>query len=415
MSSTSSAGSYRAVHAIPNAAPTFGAALLGRLAFGLLPLAMLFTVEHATHSFASAGGVLACYGLTTVLLPLKARIIDRYGQATVLPALTVGSAAALGAMAALDGAGLHAPGLFVLLAIVCGLCAPPLGPAMRAVWRTLTDDTNLVTRAYSLDSVCEEVIYLIGPLLVGVMITTVSASGALIVAAALLLAGTFAMSAMPAVRRTKGTVSGEPVRFDIGPLRSAGFCLVVLTILITAIGMSVAITCVAARAQNHGMPAAAGYIEAALAVGSVLGGLAWGRRRHARAVSTHLTGLTVTLAVGTAIAAGADNLIVLGVVMALSGVAVAPLFVASYLASDQMAPAHHRTEASTWVNTANNIGAAAGTAAAGILVDRVDTTFGFAAGAVLLALSAAVVRAGRQSIDHHDQNHTLTEDAVPQP
>jgi predicted MFS family arabinose efflux permease len=222
------------------------------------------------------------------------------------------------------------------------------------------------------------------------------------------------MAAMPAVRRTEGTASGERVQFSIGPLRSAGFLPVMLTILITAIGISIAITCVAARAQTQGLPAAAGYIEATFALGSVVGGLAWGRRRHTRCVSTHLTCLIAVLAAGIAIAAAASNLIVLGVVMAASGSVVAPLFIVSYLASDDMVPAHQRTEAGTWVNTANNIGAVAGAAAARILVDHIDTTFGFATGAILLVLSAAVVVAGRHSIDHN-QNRTRAESAVTEP
>lgn len=401
MSSTSRAGSYRAVLTIPHAATTFGAALAGRLSYGLLPLAMLFTVQRATNSFTSAGAVLACFGLTSVLLPFKARIVDRHGPARVLPVLSAGNSAALTAMAVLAWSGSRAVAPFLLLGIASGLCAPPLGPAMRAVWRTITEGTDLLERAYSLDSVCEETLYLVGPLLVGVLLKIASAPVALLVTAALLLSGTVTMAGQQLVRRTRVAVSGAPARWGIGPLRSPGFRPVVLTILVTAIGMSIATTCVAARAQAHGSPAAAGYIEAALAVGSVVGGLAWGRRRHTRSVSAHLAGLTLVLAAGIGVAAVAGNLVVLGVVLAATGLAVAPLFIVSYLASDELAPAHQRTEASTWVNTANNIGAAAGASVAGVLVDHVDVTAGFATGAVLLALSATVaavaLRPGRSA------------------
>jgi predicted MFS family arabinose efflux permease len=81
---------------------------------------------------------------------------------------------------------------------------------------------------------------------------------------------------------------------------------------------------------------------------------------------------------------------------------------------DPRVDCRERSSTITWVNTANNIGAATGAAAAGILVDHVDTAFGFVTGAILLGLSAAVVRAGRHSIDHH-QNHTLAKSAVTEP
>src|ERR1017187_8518809 len=47
--------------------------------------------------------------------------------------------------------------------------------------------------------------------------------------------------------------------------------------------------------RHGGLPGAAGYIEAAIALGSVAGGLLWGRRRHTRTHSTHLAGLVAVL------------------------------------------------------------------------------------------------------------------------
>ncbi len=69
------------------------------------------------------------------------------------------------------------------------------------------------------------------------------------------------------------------------------------------------------------------------------------------------------LAAGIALPATAENLVVRGIVMA-----AVPVFVVSYLASDKLVPEHQSTEASTWVNTANNLGAAAGSTTAAFLV-----------------------------------------------
>ena len=77
--------------------------------------------------------------------------------------------------------------------------------------------------------------------------------------------------------------------------------------------------------------------------------------------------------------------------MGAAGVAVAPLFVVSYLAADNVTPPHQRTEASTWINTANNLGSSAGSALAGLLIQRTTPSHGFLAGGVLLALVAAIV------------------------
>ncbi|HYO17192.1 MAG TPA: MFS transporter [Dermatophilaceae bacterium] len=390
-SRTPATESYRAVLAIPYAAPTFGAALVGRLSYGLLPLSVLFSVQQSTGSFATAGGVVAAIGLTSILLPLKARLVDRHGQAQTLTPLALLCASALAAIAVLAWSGPAPAAVYILLGVLAGLGTPPLGPAMRSTWRTLTDGTQLRQRAYSLDSVCEESLYLIGPLLVAVILNVASAPAALLVTASLMIVGTLAMVWMPPLRHVRSPESAAPLRFNLGPLLAPGFWPVVVAILVAAVGLSMAFTSIAARAQRQGLPAAAGYVEAAIALGSVAGGLLWGRRRHTRSHSTHLAGLIGVLGVGIALSAAATSLTALGIVMAVTGLAIAPLFVVSYLAADDLAPEHQQTEAGTWVNTANNIGSAAGASVAGLLIDRASISAGFAVGGVALALTSVLI------------------------
>ena len=204
---------------------------------------------------------------------------------------------------------------------------------------------------------------------------------------------------MPPARQLRSAGSTAPLRFDLGPLVAPGFWPVVAAILATTVGLNMAVTSIAARAQAQGLPAAAGYIEAALALGSVTGGLLWGRRRHTRTHWTHLAGLIGVLAIGIAICAAVTSLTALGTLMAVIGLAIAPLFVVSYLAADDLAPEHQQTEASTWVNTANNIGSAAGASLAGLLIDRASISIGFAVGAVILGLTSLLMWLTHRSIE----------------
>lgn len=391
MSRTISAGSYRAVLALPYARTTFAAALVGRLAYGLLPLSLLFTVQSATNSFASAGVVVAVFGAMSLLLPLKSRIVDRHGQHRVLPVLAGACAAALAAIAMLAWSGADSPAIYVALTVVAGAAAPPLGPAMRSTWRVLTDGTDLKARAYSLDSVFEESLYLVGPMIVGVVLAVASGMAALAATACLLAFGTFAMVWQPPARRPGSPAASGSARFGVGPLRAPGFAPVVITILAAAAALSIAYTCIAARAQQNGTPEAAGYVEAAIACGSVVGGLLWGRLAPRNSRMTQLAALVAYLTIGISVAAAATSLVVLGVVMAPTGLAIAPLFVVSYLAADELAPPQQRTEASTWVNTANNIGSALGASVAGFLIEGAGAGAGFAVGGALLAATAVVV------------------------
>ncbi|WP_432946904.1 MFS transporter [Kribbella sp. CA-253562] len=383
MSSTTRAGSYRAVLLLPSALRTFAPALAGRLAYGLLPLSTLFTVHRSTGSFGVAGAAVAGFGLASLSMPYKARLVDRFSQRRVLPPLALVCASGLVATIFLS-----TPALLVALVTLTGLFAPPLGPSMRSNWRLITENTDLKERAYALDAICEESLYLAGPLLAGLLISLWSAPAALVCTAVLLASGTVLMVTAPLTRRT---TSPSPTRHPLGPLTNGGLRRILVVILVTAAGVSTAYLCVAGVAQAEGRPGAAGFVEAGIGLGSVVGGLLWGRRKHTRSHETQLAGLIGVLAVGLLLASLATHLVVLGVVMGLAGVAVAPLFVVSYLAADDLTPPDQRTEASTWINTANNLGSAAGASLTGLLIDRAGPSYGFLAGGVLLVLVSGVV------------------------
>jgi predicted MFS family arabinose efflux permease len=129
----------------------------------------------------------------------------------------------------------------------------------------------------------------------------------------------------------------------------------------------------------------------------VIGGLTWARRTHTRSHWQHLAALIGLLATAFLAASFAGNLVVLGVVMAMGGLAVAPLFVVSYLAADELTPPHQRTEASTWINTVNNLGSAAGSSLAGLAIDRSTPSHGFLAAGLLLCVVTAVLLAASPS------------------
>lgn len=398
---SNTAGSYRDVLALPYALRTFVPALVGRLAYGLLPLALLLTVQHATSSFAVAGAADAAFGLPSILMPAQARALDRFGQARVLPALALVCAGALAGIACL-GTPPAAPGVLIALCLCAGVTAPALGPAMRASWSVVTASSRLKERAYMLDSLCEEALYLLGPLLVGVVITWRSPRAALTVAAALMLAGAAVMATAPPGRAVRASTraAGKRAagqRWDVGPVTLASVRRVVVTMLAVAVALSMAYTCVAATAQQRGRPGVAGFIQAGVGLGSVVGGVLWARRNHRRPRHQQLGALIALLAAGVVVGgAAAGSLLLVGAAMGLVGLAVAPLFVVAYLAMDSLAPPHQHTEASSWINVGNNIGSALGAALGGVVIDHTSPSAGFLVGGALLGSTALwVLASGR--------------------
>ena len=387
--------SYRAVLGLPGARSAFAFATLGRLSFGTLPLALLFMTQQATDSFGVAGTVMAVFGLMTMSGPAKSRMVDRFGPPLVLTVLGLLYAVTLLALAAVGGGSSSPKTLLILLAAIAGATVPPLGPVMRSLWSELAPDVALRQRAYSLDAVAEEALYSLGPVLVGLMLTAGSPDLAVAVSAVLAALGAIGLGTCPAARRFPVHQSVNAKRFGLGPLRAPRFRSVLITILGAGLGLGVLDVAVAARATAEGDPAAAGYLLAAMTVGSAVGGLWWGQRSRGSDNARQLTLLAFGIAVGVFVAGWITNLLMLGAALFLTGSLIAPAFIVSYLAADQMAPASQRTEANTWVNTLNNLGTAGGAAIAGVLVDRTTVTHTFVAGAVLVALAGITLLATR--------------------
>lgn len=397
----SQAVTYAAVLRRPGAARAFAAASLSRLSYGTVSLSLLLTAAQATGSFGTAGSVVAAFGLPALLLPYKARLLDRHGLPPVLLPLSLGCAACLLAAAACAAAGARSPGPYLLLALAAGVLAPPVGPVMRTVWASLTPEPAARQRAYGLDAASEEALSVLGPVLVGLLAALVAAWAALVLTAALALAGSVVLATVP----VRGTATAVPSPRDArGPLRLPRFRWLLLLMLAMSLALGPAEVAVVARVAELGHATSAGPVLAALSLGSAVGGLLWGRVPRTRRHVPQLLGLLSLLAVGLALAAAAPGVLALTGALALTGTVVAPLFVVAYVAADRLVPERSRTEATTWVATASNLGGAAGVAASGLLVDAVSarTTLLLAAVALALAVPVLALLAGRltRSRDH---------------
>ncbi|MFG2627433.1 MFS transporter [Streptomyces sp. NPDC048473] len=397
----SRAPSYATVLRTRHASRTFGAALLGRLSYGMVSLSLMLAVKDATGSYSVAGAVMALFGAASVFLsPARAALIDRYGPRRALPPMAGVYAALLAALAYITWRPGASSLLLWVLAVTAGACTPPLGPVMRTLWSSLVPERELLQRAYSLDGVAEELLFVTGPLLVGlVMRFTVPAAGVAI-SAALVLVGALALVSSPAVRGIGATPSTEKTAapqdrprgqrlLGIVGLRHAalvaatvGLCLGALDLLVVAF------------TEQHHRGAAVAWVLAALSAGSAVGGLAYGAVSWRASNRVRLPVPAVGLGVAMVVAGMSPHVYVLVAVVAAAGVFVAPALTTAYLVADESVGADSRTQAGAWVNTAVNAGSSAGTAAVGLLVGRLPPAVCFAVAAVPALLCAAAVARG---------------------
>ncbi|WP_327697751.1 MFS transporter [Streptomyces sp. NBC_00459] len=391
MSAISTRPSYAAVLRIPYARRTFATALLGRLSYGVVPLSVMLAVTRASGSYAVAGTVMALFGATVVLLaPARAALIDRYGPRRALVPLLLAHLTALGLLTV----AVWRPGapVFVLgsLTAFAGACVPPLGPTMRAVWSGIAEDRQLLQRAYSLDGVAEELLFVSGPLLVGVLAGfTVPAVG-IVVGAALMAAGTAGFVTSPAVRgmrpaarkAPRGTGGGRRVlgriRGPVGAAAGVGLALGSLDLLVV----------VFAGQRGHG-GASVAWVLAALSAGSAVGGLLNGAVAWRRPARVRLALLAFGLGLALLGAGLAPGLGTLTLALTLAGVFVSPALTTAYLIADEAVTPEVRVRAGAWVNTATNAGSTIGAAGAGVLAGHLPVGACFALTGVTVLLAGA--------------------------
>ncbi|HET6860079.1 MAG TPA: MFS transporter [Streptomyces sp.] len=398
----SRAATYRAVLRTPRSRRPFAAAMLGRLSYGMVPLALILTIQDATGSYATAGGAMALFGLTSVLLsPARAALIDRHGARCALPPMAVAYAVLLVALAAVTRWPDAPDALLVGAAAVAGACTPPLGPVVRAVWSRLLSDRQLLQRAYSLDGVAEELLYVSGPLLAGLLAAVLLPAAGLVAGAALVLVGGLGLATSAAVREADAAPA-DAVREEGAPRASSGRRRPVVRALrapiAAAAGLGLCIGAVellvVAFADQHDRAAAVSWVLAALSAGSAVGGLAYGAVNWRVPERVRLPLLVAGLGLALAPAGLSPHLYVLIGAAGLAGIFVAPALTTAYLIADGSVPDRDRTRAGAWVNTAFNAGASAGAAAFGLLVGRVPLAvcFALAAAPVLLAAAVSITR-----------------------
>ena len=384
---------YRDLLSTPGGKRFSGAAFVARMPIAMVGLGIVLLVVRQEGSYGLAGAVSATFALVNAgSAPVIARLIDRRGQRQVLaPAVTLHITAIL-IFVGLVTAGAPVWSYFVSVA-VAGLFGPSIGSLVRARWGHVLGPGSRLQTAYAYESVLDELIFVMGPLLVTVLATWLNPQAGLLTAMALIAGGSTALlahrdSEPPAAA---GHQDGHP-----SALRSAGLPVLMLIMLfIGGVFGSVEISAVA-FADERGRPALAGPLLACYAGGSAIAGLLFGAvrwtvsaRRRLLLGATAMTTTVVTLpwAEETALLAG---------LLFLAGLGIAPTLISGFSLAERMVPEGTVTEGLTWATTGLIVGFSAATWMSGRLVDTagVDRAFlvATASGLCAIAVCAAAYR-----------------------
>ncbi|MGD0699914.1 MAG: MFS transporter [Trebonia sp.] len=387
---------YREIFAIPRAWRFSVAGIIGRLPMSMYGLGLVLLISAGTGRYALAGTVSAAAALgNAACAPQFGRLTDRLGQHRVLvPICVVFALSVAGLVAAVQ---LHGPDWTLFAAgVPGGATMPQLGPMARARWSALLAGSPRLHTAFSVESIADEICFVIGPAAVTLLATQVAPAAGVTCAAICCLAGTlwFASQRSTEPRVTVKTKRQGQQAERNEPTAPAGrtvaararsgfslaapglFVLVPAYLFIGSMFVSIDLSTVDFAARSGHKPLA-GVVLGCYALGSATGGLCYGSRNW-RAPAWRRFAITLSMTVtGVCTFWAMPNLLVLTLVIYLCGLTIAPTLIAGYSLLESTALPGRATEAMSWLGTGISVGVALGATAVGFILDALGPRWGY--------------------------------------
>lgn len=382
---------YRDVLSAPGAWQFSVSAFVARVPMAMLGVGLVLLLTAYRDSYAEAGAVAAAsVAAGSLMAPLQARLADRFGQPRVLAPLLVLHAAALVAavLAVVSGQALLVVGV---AAAASGASLPQFDSFVRVRWAHRLEGTGRLPTAFAWESVLDEVIFVVGPVVVTLVATMISPVLAVTGTLAFTLSGGLAyLGCRATVPPTHTRAAGD--RREPLPYRT----LVPLVTAFTGLGVAfgaVEVSTVGFTDQA-GQPAAAGLVLASFAGGSLVAGLVFGAVVKGPPTRARLVVAQVGLTGALALTWLAETPLALAGALAVAGVTISPSLITGFGLAERSAARSRVTESLAWTVTALGIGVAVGAAVVGPVIDARGAADAFVVpvlGAVVAVLAAGLL------------------------
>jgi len=387
---------YRALLAVPGLRRLLVSSLVARLPSGMYSLAVLLLVHASTGSFLAAGLAVGAFTLAgAVAGPALGALVDRVGQTRVLLPVAAGQASLLLALALLARKGAPVAAI-VGLAALAGAMQPPIAGCTRALWSRLAVEEEALQTAYALDATSQELIWTLGPLLIGATAALLSPAAAVGLCALTTFGGTLLFATSSVSRNWRGGPGGHSSKTA---LASPGLVVLLATVLLAGVVIGAVEVGLPALAVQHGSHWAAGPLLALFSVGSMAGGLLYSARTWSGPLGPRYTVTLFVMGAGVTPLLAVHSLIFALPLSVLAGLAVAPIFACQLALVGARATPGTDTEAFTWHRTATIAGMAAGSILGGILVSAHGAGAAFAVGTTGVVLAGILAALKRDLID----------------
>lgn len=377
---------YKGVLSLPGSALFSFTALWSRLPLSMAGLGIVLLVKEQTGSFAQAGVMSAAYVLSAAAFaPAQGRLADRFGQTSVLWVVGAVYAAGIGMFLVAVDASWPAPWPHAC-AVLAGLATPQTGSMVRARWTHAIADRTKLNTAFSIEAIADEVVFIVGPVLVAFLTFQVSDYAGLAAAAAAALLGSWAL----ALQRSTAPPAGGR-RTPSGPgINWAGLWPLVAVSVSLGVIFGSAEVIIAAFTEENGNKGAAGAVLAVWAAGSLVAGFCIGALPQTPSPLRRLRVSVLVLGALFAPMALLSGIPLLAIGMFVGGFMISPTLIAMVQLVERVVPPSRLTEALTWTTTGMSVGVAPGAAVVGLVVDSHGASAGFLVPLVAGLAGAAV-------------------------
>lgn len=454
-------GGYAQLLKIPHTARFTIGAVIACMPYPMVGMTITIAVQHYYGNYSLAGLLTAIQAIAgAVLGPVFGILVDRFGQRRVsIPIICVWMVAACAMVTCIKAT--VAP--WILVCIVPFMAfTPPWGAMSRARWTNLLGhDREGVNRAMSLCGVFDEAMWVIGNPLASTLavisgVLAFSFTGVCVIIGALMFltcvstepesqtelaqaegltrrefraredlkARTMRAQTAAADARKHAEAEGmdaaaqeaaathaydDAMAGKKESIWSPGLIAVCVTWFGLGAFQSAASISIIAFATEANMKSYTGFVFACFSISSLTGALLYGAKNWTIPLWKRFYFCLTVLNVGIGAFLFARHLWVIMIIYLIIGVCQAPTWINGNQLMLHLVPQSRFTEGMAWMGAMNSIGGSAGSAIAGVFIDRAGSHGGFAVVTALALVSLAIAFCGIKQIKTSTETPVLTE------
>lgn len=359
--------------------PYYVVAFGARLPFAMMIVGLLTLVVSVRGSLSLGGLNSAAAGIGTVCFgPLLGALADRFGQRPVLLTAGIGN----GLLLALFAWVVYSPLSDIALpitAFLIGATAPQVAPYSRSRLATLISvrlpvmrRTGSMNSMMSFEAATDEIIFVVGPFIVGILASTIAPWAPLVGASALTIVFVSAFALHPTAlhtRRNAQAIAPAPAK----ELFRMGIIVIVIGVFGLGLFFGATLTSLTAFLADHANAEDAGVLYGVMSIGSAASALGVALLPASFTLRARLVLSVAIIFAGSASLPFVTSTSQMALALAITGIGIGPALVTQYTLAADRSPAGRSTTVMATLGSAIILGQALGAALTGEIAQRFDS------------------------------------------